>query len=192
MSSQPVFYLVPKFPSKTEEIQSHPLCVGEYTVGRNGATIRLHSVDVSRLQAKLNVDTKGVTVTDLGSTNGTWVGAVKLTEGQSKRVSPGQEIRFGEYPLILSTTPELPVDSQTNTHETKRSIVPPQTPLSPAQNRVFLAAINGKGLTEKEMAAKLYLSINTIHRHMQDIYIAYEVGSRQELICKALGVPESE
>lgn len=192
MTSPPVFYLVPKFPTNSEEVQSHPLCVGEYTVGRNGATIRLPSNDVSRLHAKLIVDLNGVTVIDLGSTNGTWVGAVKLTKGQSICVSPGQEIRFGEYPLILSTTPELPVDSQTNTHETKRTIVPPKTPLSPAQNRVFLAAINGKGLTEKEMGAKLHLSINTIHRHMQDIYVAYEVGSRQELTCKALGVPESD
>ena len=143
MSDQPVFYLVPKFPTKSSDIQSHPLNLGEYTVGRNGATIRLHSGEVSRLQAKLKVDTKGVTVTDLGSTNGTWVGAVKLTEGQSKRVAIGQEIKFGEYPLILSTTPDLPVDSQIVTAVTKRPIVPPKNPLSPAQNRVFLAAING-------------------------------------------------
>lgn len=187
---QPVLYLLPKFPTKSDEDQSIPLYVGEWTVGRDGVTtIALSESSVSRVHAKLIVDSKAVTLIDLGSTNGVYVGLEKV---QERRVFPGTEIRFGEYPLVLSTTPKLSVDSQTGTRRPKRVLVPPVHPLRPAQNRVLILLLRKEAFSEKEIAAKLKRAPDTIHNHVQQIYMAYEVNSRSELLMKVFGVGYEE
>lgn len=51
--------------------------------------------------------------------------------------------------------------------------------LSPAEREVF--ELYGEGYTAREIAAKLYLSINTIKTHSKHIYSKLEVTSREEL-----------
>lgn len=187
---QPVLYLIPKFPTKKDENQSIPLYIGESTVGRDGVTtISLPESSVSRVHAKLIVDSKSLILIDLGSTNGSFVGAEKVLE---RRVLPGTEIRFGEYPVILSTTPKLPIDSPTGTRRSNRDLVPPIHPLRPAQHRVLLLLLRKEAFSEKEIAAKLKRAPDTIHNHVQRIYDAYEVSSRAELLMKVFGVGYEE
>lgn len=52
--------------------------------------------------------------------------------------------------------------------------------LTPAEREVF--KLYGEGLTAKEIAARLYLSINTIKTHSKRIYSKLEVSSREEII----------
>ncbi len=52
--------------------------------------------------------------------------------------------------------------------------------LSPAERRVFKLYV--EGLTAREIAAKLYLSINTIKTHSKNIYMKLEVNSREEIM----------
>lgn len=186
----PVLYLVPKFPTKKDEDQSIPLFPGEWTVGRDGVTDIALPVDtVSRVHARLIVDAKGVTVIDQGSTNGIYVGLERILE---RRIAPGTEIRFGEYPLVLSTTSELPVSSQTATKKATRTLVPPKHPLRPAQSRVLVLLLHKDAFTEKEIAAKLHRSPDTVHNHVQRIFEAYEVSSRTELLMKVFGIGYDE
>lgn len=183
---QPVLYLIPKFPTKNDVNQSIPLYVGEYTVGRDEVTtIRLPESSVSRVHARLIVDSKALTLIDLGSTNGSFVGAEKVLE---RRVFPGTEIRFGEYPVVLSTTPRLPDESPTGTRRSSRDVVPPIHPLRPAQQRVLVLLLRKEAFSEKEIAARLKRAPDTIHNHVQRIYDAYEVSSRAELLMKVFGV----
>ena len=131
MTSKPVFYLIPLTQTKPGDHVYFPLTVGEHIVGRVSTShIQLRSALVSRRQARLIVTPQIVTVIDLKSTNGTWVGGERVTE---KQVRPGQEIRFGEYPVVLSATTQIEVDSELETRRARRRIVPPQIPLSPAQ-----------------------------------------------------------
>jgi len=70
-------------------------------VGRGDeAEIRLHDLRVSRLHLTLLAEAGGVLVRDLGSSNGTHLGEVRL-EG-SKRVTTGALIRVGDSRLVLA------------------------------------------------------------------------------------------
>lgn len=183
---QPVLYLLPKFPTKSDEDQSIPLYVGEWTVGRNGETdISLPKGTVSRIHAKLIVEAKSITVVDLGSSNGVKVGAEQV---KAKKILPGQEILFGDFPMILSTTPVLTIDDIKTAPLPPPPIVPPARRLTPAQNRVFLWLIRKEAFSEKEIAAKLHRSSEVVHNHVRAIYAAYEVHSKAELLMKVYGL----
>lgn len=50
--------------------------------------------NVSRRHAEVTVDDGGVTVTDLGSANGTFVNDRRIVTGEPVRVRPGDQLRF--------------------------------------------------------------------------------------------------
>ncbi len=78
----------------------HVLREGEQTVGRSSdCDIRLGHSSVSRSHASITVDGGHVTVRDLGSRNGTFVGG-EATSG-AVEVSPGQEIEFAGVGMEL-------------------------------------------------------------------------------------------
>lgn len=81
----------PKLVSNTG--QTHPLQEGQTTVGRENATLTVAESSLSRQHAEL-VRTGGtVTLTDLGSTNGTYVNGVKLVAPTV--LNPGDTVQFG-------------------------------------------------------------------------------------------------
>jgi DNA-binding winged helix-turn-helix (wHTH) protein len=77
-----------------------PLENGEHIVGRDAsANIRLNSPKVSRQHARLTVRGVAVTVQDLGSKNGSFVGGIRLTA--PRRLQPGDDLRIGPFALVL-------------------------------------------------------------------------------------------
>ncbi len=77
-----------------------PLANGEHIVGRDAAAhIRLNSPKVSRQHARLSVRGVAVTVQDLGSKNGSYVGGIRLTA--PRRLHPGDDLRIGPFALVL-------------------------------------------------------------------------------------------
>lgn len=79
------------------------LAVRQYIVGRGAeADITLADYTISKLHARLTVDTRGRVerITDLQSTNGTWVDRKRLPAGGSARIESGQEVRFGRLELV--------------------------------------------------------------------------------------------
>lgn len=68
---------------------------GEVVLGRDPAcTVPLPSDDVSRRHARISLDGGAHVVTDLGSTNGTWVNGAEI---ERHRLAPGDRIRVGAY-----------------------------------------------------------------------------------------------
>ena len=63
--------------------------------GDVGAHVELSDDTVSRRHAELLAVAGGWEVRDLGSTNGTWVGAVRLASGEPAAVGEGATLRFG-------------------------------------------------------------------------------------------------
>ncbi|MFM9965427.1 MAG: response regulator transcription factor [Planctomycetaceae bacterium] len=59
--------------------------------------------------------------------------------------------------------------------------------LKPAQLRVLELFL--KGLLEKQVAEKLGISQHTVHNHAREIYRAYRVHTRPELLLQALPHP---
>jgi len=71
----------------------YPLCEGEHVVGRSSeCTIQLPQVTVSRRHLKLQVCGDSVTVTDLGSHNGTWLNRRRLWPGEAADVTASDQI----------------------------------------------------------------------------------------------------
>ncbi|HEX9854385.1 MAG TPA: FHA domain-containing protein [Acidimicrobiia bacterium] len=76
---------------------TYVLGTGETTVGRSDeADIYLGDVTVSRMHAKFVVDEEGLSVDDLGSTNGTYVNMERF---DSRQLHPGDEIIIGKFHL---------------------------------------------------------------------------------------------
>lgn len=77
----------------------------ELVLGRgSGCRPRLQgSPSVSRRHAAIVVDQGAVTVTDLGSTNGTRAGGCQLQPGQSVRIQLGQHICLGSEELVVES-----------------------------------------------------------------------------------------
>ena len=79
----------------SEEI---PLRSGENVIGRDPHdTIVIHSPDVSRHHAKLTLAGRTITLEDLGSKNGTFLGTTRIT--RATEVKPGDEILIGTTKL---------------------------------------------------------------------------------------------
>lgn len=76
--------------------REYPLKTGDNLVGREGADVVLSDKSVSRRHAQLDVSKSGaVTLTELGSTNGSRRGATPLVVSQAVTLSDGDELRFG-------------------------------------------------------------------------------------------------
>jgi len=80
------------------------LAPGEQILGSHpDCALRLAHSTVSRQHAKIIVDETGVTIKDLGSRNGTRLGADKMAEAQ---IAPETEFRVGAVPVVLEEIPD--------------------------------------------------------------------------------------
>lgn len=71
---------------------------GTYQIGREGALFALQDAEVSRRHAVLTVGKDSITLTDLGSANGTWVDGRKIVH---ESVSTAASLRFGRSRCAL-------------------------------------------------------------------------------------------
>ena len=79
---------------QAREIELQP---GTHTLGRGEAnSITIPEPSISTRHCQLTVDDQGVELTDLGSTNGTFVNGQPVRQ---VRLAPGQEIRLGSVPV---------------------------------------------------------------------------------------------
>lgn len=79
-----------------------PLARGETLIGRD--SLQLHIVDpmLSARHARLDFAGEAVVLTDLGSTNGTWVNGVRAATGKAVRLQLGATIQVGSTLLSLT------------------------------------------------------------------------------------------
>lgn len=80
--------------------REYQLRPGVTVVGRHGDIV-LEDTRVSRRHAQLEFDGQGVTVEDLGSTNGTSVDGQKLGAGEKRRIGSGGSVSFGGFEMRL-------------------------------------------------------------------------------------------
>jgi DNA-binding winged helix-turn-helix (wHTH) protein len=82
--------------------QAHPLAPGINVIGRDaGVAVRLDTPTTSRRHAEITVADHEVTVTDLGSKNGTFVGASRV-DAMPQAVRVGDKLRIGSCVLTLA------------------------------------------------------------------------------------------
>ena len=83
-------------------VSTHPLpTCGQLIIGRSeSADVRIEGPSVSRRHARLHVATT-IQIEDLGSANGTVVREVKLSQGCSAELTPGDVVELGSSMLIV-------------------------------------------------------------------------------------------
>ncbi|MEN6357939.1 MAG: FHA domain-containing protein [Armatimonadota bacterium] len=82
---------------------------GENSIGRENADILLTHNTVSRRHAKITVQDEHVSVTDLGSTNGSFVDGKRLTGDESAELNDGAELMFGSV-TVKYQAPLAPIE----------------------------------------------------------------------------------
>jgi pSer/pThr/pTyr-binding forkhead associated (FHA) protein len=158
------------------------------TIGRKSESdIWLADANVSRLHAILSIEAGHLVLTDSGSRNGTIVNSQRVASPVELR--DGSEIRIGPYTLLIFDSPGKALRQLGDTTQTTNSLsAEPKSPkiqihfdrLTPSQQRVLECFFDG--LSEKEVATRLHLSVHTVHSHAKAIYKSLEVSSRAELL----------
>lgn len=82
-------------------VREYLLREGENTVGRESADVLLADPSVSRRHAMITLEDGKVSVTDLGSTNGTYAAGVQVQANDKVEVSDADELKFGSAVLTL-------------------------------------------------------------------------------------------
>lgn len=175
------------FPTDAESSSvAVPLLEGTYTLGRwASCDIVIADKSVSRQHARLALNGMMLTVTDLGSKNGTFVEAERI---HASRVHVGQEVRFGAAPFRIALESGESLASICEDGETEK-----QSHLDASGDVVRLTASQQKvydlllaGVSEADIAARLSRSVNTVHTHVSAIYCLCGVHSRAELLAREL------
>ncbi|KAL6781723.1 CGL86 [Auxenochlorella protothecoides x Auxenochlorella symbiontica] len=104
-------------------VQPGPISLrsGTLELGRSSnADIRLDIPTVSGKHARIKVESSKILVTDLGSTNGTFVDGKELPANEEREVLPGGEVTFGDVYLAKFSLEESADEaSATSTQDTE-------------------------------------------------------------------------
>lgn len=161
------------------------LAGAKYRVGRSSkCAFVINELSVSRHHAEIAVTHDGLCVRDLSSRNGTFVDGARVDQGNAK---PGQMVRFGnaQFKVVgheTFVTEECENSEISTAYIDERPALQRKAveQLSNAQRRVLTQLLKGMG--DKETAAILNLSVNTVHNHVTAIFRKLGVNSRTELL----------
>lgn len=156
---------------------------GKFILGRSREShVRISDTSVSRQHARLEVQGSDVTVFDLESRNGILINQQRTSSG---KLMPGDVLTVGAVPIMLSASPlsEIPAfDSTIAIEKNDSSFKSSLEQLTPRQHEVLQQLLRGH--EEKAIAADIGCQPRTVHNHIQDIYRAFNVHSRQQLLVK--------
>jgi DNA-binding CsgD family transcriptional regulator len=170
----------------------HEVETGKSLIGRGeDSAIWLADPHVSREHAVLSWTGERASILDLASQNGIRINGRPM-RGEAS-VCDGDEIKVGPYILriffqigdaircFVNSDISTCLDLSPATNGEARSISSMKNPeLTPAQGRVYDALI--EGLSEKEVASRLKISVHTVHTHAKAIYRTFAISSRAELV----------
>ena len=166
----------------------HEVETGKSLIGRcDDSAIWLPDSHVSREHAVLSWNGERAVIQDLGSRNGSHISGRRVCGEEI--IPDGAEVKIGPYSLrvcfeigtaircFVNEEASTCVDANFDDHVQKLTVAPD---LTPGQRRVYDAFV--EGLSEKEVALRLNISIHTVHTHAKAIYKSFEISSRTELV----------
>lgn len=83
------------------EGEEHPLLAGETVIGRGEVGLQIDDGYISRQHARLEIGEDTITLSDLGSANGTFVDGVQLDPDTPLEIAAGQSVKFGRQEFVL-------------------------------------------------------------------------------------------
>lgn len=179
--------------TETATGREFPLNPGANSVGRDSADLLIADSTVSRRHATLTLEGDTLTVEDLGSSNGTYVGSRRLAPGERAAVMSGDTLKFGA--IVLTATlpggegrpgaavPAAPVRGEVTAQFPARGEVTAQLPAAlhvPVESGPAVAALVLGDGTELPLAA----GVNSVGRRSgNDVVIsdAFMSGKHGEI-----------
>jgi pSer/pThr/pTyr-binding forkhead associated (FHA) protein len=161
---------------------------GDYVFGRDkDCQVVIRDMSVSRRHARIApLSSATAEIEDLKSRNGTFVNEVRVTRAT---IQLGDRLILGAVEFVVAKSPlSMKPDEGVSTARVRRdpdSLALATRILTPTQYKVFLFLLDG--LDEKQAARRCGCSPHTIHNHIQAIYKAFGVHSRQQLLARFVG-----
>jgi hypothetical protein len=156
---------------------------GIHQVGRSpNAHFQINHPSISGLHCQIAVEPDGATITDLGSTNGTWLDGQRI---QQQALRPGQRLRLGEVDAVfepqaapanglhLASTPAVAEGADPPTAPPMRVRVAAEQPLEvPTANfyesipGAFVYPLKHFGIVPLAIGSVLFMAFNMLPRLM--------------------------
>jgi len=163
---------------------------GEYVIGRDReCQVVLHDLSVSRRHARLTCLPNGsVTIEDLKSRNQMFVNDARVARATLR---PNDRVRLGAIEFVVAGSPLAFSESAREDVSTARvrlddaSLQNIGQKLTATQQKVLRLLLDG--LDEHQIAGRCGCRPRTAHNHIQAIYRALDVHSRQQLLARFLG-----
>lgn len=145
------------------------------TVGKGaGNDIVLDDPTVSRLHAALEEFAEGWCVTDVGSSNGTYLNGERIWTQQ--RLRHGDEIRVGRTRLLFRSSADSAA-SRTESEDAPPSLTPRERDVLVVLCRPLLARdLFTEPASIKEIATELFVSEAAVKQHLSNLYDKFAVG----------------
>jgi diguanylate cyclase (GGDEF)-like protein len=160
------------------------LAPGGSRLGRSADnTIQLPDPSISRYHAFLGADDEGqVRLTDLGSTNGTFLNGRRLPENTPVRVQDGDRLQFGATVVVKFIRPD-PCEEKFQREMFERTV---RDPLTGLYNRAFFLAqagpladrgsLRGLGMAVLILDIDHFKRVNDVHGHPVGDQVLREVA----------------
>lgn len=159
------------------------LAADEITIGRSEDCDVVLAGDetVSRRHAALHRTPQGWTAVDLSSRNGTYVNGRRIDP--SALLGSDDRLRVGGYVLVLRTDEMEDRETTDGTSASSRR-AGADTPLS--RREIDVVRLVCAGLSDQAIAAELFVSVKTVHSHLDRIGAKTGHRRRAELVRFAL------
>jgi pSer/pThr/pTyr-binding forkhead associated (FHA) protein len=157
--------------SSRVELRSNRTTVG--TAAEND--IALDDPSVSHLHAVLEHFSAGWCVTDLGSSNGTWLNGERIWS--SRRVRHDDEIRIGQTRLLFRE-PTGAAEPQTDTEAAPPDLTPRERDVLVALCRPLLARdMFTEPASTRSVADELVISHAAVKQHLANLFDKFGIGA---------------
>lgn len=133
---------------------------------------------ISRRHAVLTRHGDGWAVADAGSRNGVLVNGRAITREQT--LSPGDRIMVGEYVVVLPDELDEVAETEPADGPGTGGHLRARTGLSPREIEVLRLVCAGH--TDQQIADSMFLSIKTVHSHLERIRAKTDCRRRAELV----------
>lgn len=105
--SEPIGQLIIRQPDNT--VRRFAIVAERILIGRNpDNALQLDNPLVSRQHAELRVEPQGLIITDLGSSNGTFVGGERLLPNQPRLLEPRVLVQIGPFAMVFQPAEQAP------------------------------------------------------------------------------------
>jgi two-component system response regulator AtoC len=151
----------------------------QVVVGRTfPADVRVDIASLSRQHARFSFARGRLQVEDLGSRNGTWVGAERV---QKRKLASGDQVRMGELSAVVALHRPPPEAAPP-----PPEAAPPPSEAAPLPSDTEFGPVVEGALVKNAAMQKLYQTVHRAAQNLIPVLIVGETGTGKELVARAL------